>query len=299
MTPDPTKPTRKRRRKVTRAGARPVDVDPHQLEVDDGAEELLALWRVMPAALARDSAGTLNGDRHATGAKSGSDATINVAVVDAAARIETGLYELAAEAVRMLNLDRDIAAAPQRIIAALPEWHRSLTGRSQPLAGHIRKDLRSWLADARGAIGTRRFDERLGSLCPDHRAEHPTELRIVGATARLAPSLLAGPPADARLLPSTTAVCADPECAHSSCRHRRERRLVDRRGVPTDWVLDSDGSPRWSSAEDGHPFEWERSGTIRCPRCKKSWTSVTERRILARQLVALGDVPSHVAALVG
>lgn len=279
--PEPARSPRRRSRTGRRVAPAP---DEQQIEVDDNTAELLALWRAMPAALARDSAGTITGDRHAKGAAKGSPATVNVTVVDTAALIETGLYEIAAEAVRLLNLERDILADPDRIIAALPDWYRSLTGRGQPLAKHIRSDLDRWVKQARAAIGTRRHDQPLGSNCPHHRAEAPTPLRLVGATAVLAPSLLAGPPKNAALL--TGPACA--ECEHQTCAWIRDRRLTVA-GRPTDWLLDRHRVPRWLSADGEPPFSWQDTTSVRCPFCRATWTSVAEKRLLALMLRELGD----------
>jgi hypothetical protein len=282
----PPNATARHRKRSGRKSAAPAPaVDERQVEVADLADELLTLWRVMPAALARDSAGVLTGDRHAKGAAKGSPATVNVAVVDAAALIETGLYDVAAQAVRMLNLERDILGSVDRIIDALPDWHRSLAGRGQPLAAHIRGDLHRWVAHARTAIGTRRRDEPLGSLCPHHRAEKPTPLRVLGSIAVIAPSLLAGPPKPRRLLigPACT------ECAHHRCAWIRERRLIDGQGRATDWVLAGDGQPWWLGAAGDRAFTWEEDKVIRCPHCRASWKTVAEKRMLALMLRQLGD----------
>lgn len=265
--------------------------------VEIQADELAALWRAFPSAVARDSSGPLN-DGHGAGgsASKGSPATVNLGVVDAAARIESGLLELAAQAVRLLNLTPDAARRPLQIIEALPNWHVTLANKRQPLAEHMRKDLTRWVTDARLALGTQRRDAALGPLCPDHRDTRPTPLLKVGAVADLAPSLLAGPPRARLHISRTGPACAD--CSHVTCVVIRDSRVVDAAGNVTDWVLTSEGMA-WIALDGGPAFRWAESNAIRCPHCKLWWKSTSERRLLARRLAELGDARSDdLAALV-
>lgn len=214
----------------------PVRASRGQEQIEDMAVELLALWRAMPYALARDSAGLLTGDRHAVGGSKGSAASVNIDVVDASVIVETGIAARAVEAVAILNLDRAVLRSTVAIIEAFPDWHRSLEARKQPLAVHIVKDMDSWLRQARGAIGIRKHDRRLGPMCPDHR-DNPAPLLEVGAQATLAKTLVDGPPPGARIMlgptcprpraPYTDDATEAPEpCSHRSCTTIRERRLV-------------------------------------------------------------------------
>jgi hypothetical protein len=260
-----------------RRGARPADVDPRQLEVDERTAELLALWRAMPYALARDSAGLLTGDRHTSGAAQGSPATVNLTVVEASVQIERGLAELAAQSERLLNLERR-RRPPVEAIAALPEWHRSLELRAPALAKHMRQDLGEWVLLAGRAIGVKRHDVRLGPLCPDHRDTKPTPLLRIGDEARVAPTLLDGPP------------------SASTHRVAEDGRLLTASGNPTDWVLTTDG-PVWRSVDGTPALTWQTSTTIRCPHCRLTWTDTSQRRILGARLVAAGDSPSVAAAI--
>lgn len=287
---------RVRHRRQQVAAAPPSD--PRQDQVDDWAAELLVLWRAMPNALAADSAGQLNGDRHASGGSKGSPAPANATVIDAAVIIETGLMDIEAQAVPLLRLDRR-PRRPLEVIEALPDWYRNLGNAGQPLAGHIYRDLRSWVREAQGAIGTRRMDRRLGPNCPDHRDTRPAPLLEVGAQARLAASLLAGPPAVVRVLAGPT--CGRGlyvDCAHESCEAIRHRRLVDERGRLTDWVQSPSDGVVWLAADGAPAFTWQEARTIRCPVCKTQWTTTTERRVLARRLAELGDARPDAAALV-
>jgi len=264
--------------------------------VADMAAELLTLWRVLPHAVARDSNGQISrdqaGDRQQSGAASGSSATVNLAVVDAQVLVETGLTVFAAEAVPILNLERrhrDVA----ELVAALPDWHRALDAspHGQPLAAQLaseKKGLPSWLRTVRLAIRVQLQDKQLGHLCPDHR-DRPGQLLIQGAESQLAASLLAGPPGHLRILAGPTCapgICV--ECEHLTCHAIRDSRIVDNRGRPLDWVMRA-GEAMWSSVAGELAFTWRESGTVRCPKCKRAWTTLGERRMLARELAALGD----------
>ena len=265
--------------------------------VADMAAELLTLWRVLPHAVARDSNGQIScdqaGDRQQSGATSGSSATVNLAVVDAQVLVETGLTAFAAEAVPILNLDRrhrDVA----ELIAALPDWHRALDAspHGQPLAAQLaseKKGLPSWLRTVRLAIRVQLPDKPLGHECPDHR-DRPGQLLVEGAESQIAASLLAGPPDHLRLLAGAT--CAPgiyvDDCDHATCQTIRDSRIVDDRGRPIDWVYRA-SQAMWSSLEGELAFTWRQSGTVRCPKCKRTWTTSSERRMLARELAALGD----------
>lgn len=290
--------------------------DPAQAEVVDNAAELLVLWRALPSALARDAAAAGSGDgtgRHASGAAKGSPAAVNLSVLEASALIEAGVADVAEQAARILNVDRQRTV--DDVLASLPDWHRSLAGRDMPLAKHLRGDLASWLREARAAIGVRRHDTKLGPLCPDHRDSAPTPLLRVGDVARLADSLLAGPPSDwllpvgplchplITLVPVEVGVDYSGRpvhrpCRHESCEQIRERRVADRHGRRTDWTADPDGALSWASIEGAPAFTWTSSTAIRCPKCGSSWASVTERRVLARRLAELGDLRPDNASLV-
>jgi hypothetical protein len=277
---------------------RQAPVDAEQLFVDEKAGELLTLWRAMPYALARDSAGQMSGDRHAKGGVKGSPAAVNLTVVDASISIGRGLDDLAAEVVRLLKLDGR-PRLPDRVIVQLPVWHRELAVRGAPLARYIRKDLGKWTSDAARAIGVQRRDVPIGQLCPDHRDTKPTQLLRQGDQARIAPSLLDGPPAVRQLatVELVGATCGNRLCGHGRCHWVRDRRFLDESGRPTDWVDTSDG-PVWLSMMGGHAFTWTTSTAIRCPHCRLTWSTTTERRILAARLVAAGDDRNTVAAAI-
>jgi hypothetical protein len=259
--------------------------------VADQAAELGTLWRVLPHALARDSNGQINkdqaGDRHASGAAKGSAASVNLDVVDATVIVETGITTFAAQAVALLRIDerpRDTV----EIIDRIPDWYRSLARAGQPLARHLEHDLPSWLRQVRSAIRIQRPDTVLGPMCPDHRETAPTPLLIVGAEARLAASLLAGPPTE-YVLP-TGPTCASWSCGHESCSEIREPRLRDDRGRLLDWVLLRSGEPSWSSANGELAWTWSSLvRAVRCPKCRRRWATTGEQRILQRELAALGD----------
>lgn len=271
-----------------------------QDDVEHQAAELLALWRIMPHALARDSAGVLTGDRHSTGGSKGSAASANLDVIEATVIIETGLAKIAAEAIPILNLD----PGPRPtfgVISALPDWHRALEARNQPLAKHIASDLRRWLREAQGAVGVRKRDRPLGSMCPDHR-DNPAPLLEVGAQATLAATLVAGPPHGARVMigPTCRAPIAPapredgieiptPEpCEHSSCQLIRERRLIEPGGRRADWVL-TPSDVVWKPRRGDTAYTWRETSEIRCPACKRTWTEPEEKLLLARELKELGD----------
>jgi hypothetical protein len=273
--------------------------DPTQLKVEMLAEELLVLWQAMPSALAADSAGVLTGDRHAKGAVEGSPSPANTTVIDSAARIETGLYQVAAEAVRILNEDRAKQRTPYSIIAALPEWHRALAAKAQPLAKHIVRDLEGWMRDARGAIGTRRPDRELGPMCPEHRDTKPAPLLEVGAVATLARSLLDGPPPMRFLIGPVCPRGLYAECGHESCGVIRTCRVVLERGRISDWVYSpSEGGLVWLAYDGSTAWTWEKTRTVRCPKCRKEWRSTSELRMLARELAALGESRAVVQGLI-
>jgi len=280
----------------SRAG-RQAPVDGDQLFVEEKAGELLTLWRAMPYALARDSAGQLGGDRYAKGAVKGSPAAVNLTVVEASMTIGRGLDGLAAEVVRMLKLERR-PRMPAQVIVQLPNWHRTLAGRGEPLATYMRADLGRWTATAGRAIGVQRRDVPIGHLCPDHRDAKPTQLLRQGDEARIAASLLEGPPRARRVAPPTIVPCPDEYCRHQSCEQLRDRRLLDEHGDSTDWVDTPDG-PVWLSLIGEHAFSWTTSTTIRCPHCRLTWTTTAERRILAARLVAAGDSKATASALAG
>lgn len=285
----------------------PVRASRGQEQIEDMTVELLALWRAMPYALARDSAGLLTGDRHAVGGSKGSAASVNIDVVDASVIVETGIAARAVEAVAILNLDRAVLRSTVAIIEAFPDWHRSLEARKQPLAGHIVKDMDSWLRQARGAIGIRKHDRRLGPMCPDHR-DNPAPLLEVGAQATLARTLVDGPPPDAKPLIGPTcrrprALYVDdgddtiePEpCAHRSCDTIRERRLVDGKGRRSDWVQTA-SSVVWLPLRGEAAYTWVETGEVRCPACKRTWSKTEERLLLARELAAGGDARPNQSA---
>jgi hypothetical protein len=280
-------------RRSSKPTGRQAPVDADQLFVDEKAGELLTLWRAMPYALARDSAGQMSGDRHAKGGVKGSPAAVNLTVVEASVSIGRGLDELAGQAVRLLRLERR-PRMPAQVIVQLPDWHRALAGRGEPLAKYMRADLKAWTSTAGRAIGVQRRDVPLGHLCPDHRDTHPTQLLRVGDEARIASTLLDGPPRPRRVAPATTALCGDDECRHWSCQVVRDRRLLDGSGEPTDWIDTPDG-PVWLSMTGEHAFSWSTSSTIRCPHCRLAWSTTTHRRVLAAQLVARGDDRTTVA----
>lgn len=264
-----------------------------QADVVDQAAELAALWRALPYALARDERGQLSkdkaGDRQSNGAANGSAATVNLAVVDAQTMVEIGVSEFAAEAVRILNLDRGHRPT-YGVITAIPDWHRALAGseHGQPLSKQLRRRLRSWLTTVRLAVRIQEPDVPLGPVCPDHRDDTvpACKLMIEGAKATLARSLLDGPPDEIRI--PAGPLCRDTECSHDWCSWVRDSRLLDNRGRPTDWVW-RDDAPAWSSLTGELAWTWTRSAAVRCPKCKKRWVTAGERRILARELAALGD----------
>lgn len=99
---------------------------------------------------------------------------------------------------------------------------------------------------------------------------------VVGAQAKLAPSLITGPP------DGVNEIC--------------DRRMyVD--GRPTDWLVNAEGEPTWSPLDGTPPFTWEQPKTVRCPKCKRTWTTTAERRALANVLAELGDARPDGAAL--
>ncbi|HEY2088560.1 MAG TPA: hypothetical protein VGH54_21395 [Mycobacterium sp.] len=297
-----------------------------QEEVTADAMELLALQRVLAAALARDSAGPSAGkaERHGSGGAKGSAASINLEVLEVAVVLETGIDQFAAEAVRILNLDRRPRTVFS-VIVAIPDWHRALVAAGQPLARHLRGDLEKWLRMTRRAVGLQRRDIVLRSLCPDHRgmsgplcagecthtscvqiaaSRKPTNLRQLGEQAAIAESLAAGPPRDGRLSFGPTCAVA---CTHLSCEWIRERRLVlpdppsparrrrRRRPQPSasDWVVRV-GETVWESQSAEPAFTWSATAVIHCPHCRRRWATVVERRLLARELATAGDDRSTV-----
>jgi hypothetical protein len=250
--------------------------------VADQAQELGMLWRIMPDALARDTAGLSAGsDRQPSGGSKGSGAGANLEVIEIAAIVETNIHKFAAEAVPLLRLDPGKFRDTQAVIEAIPDWHRALAAAGYPLARYLRGDLQSWLGMVRRAIGLTRRDQLLGAICPNHRTTRPTELRQVGAEAVIAETLLNGPPAGAWRRPGPTCVI----CDHDSC--DEIRRLYTKAGR-TDWQLIR-GDVVWRSHTNEPAFTWRSSAEIRCPFCKETWSTLTERRLLAAQLAALGD----------
>lgn len=286
-----------RTRHRARAAVQPVVLtreQQDQADVTDQAAELGTLWRALPYAVARDSRGQLSkdkaGDRQSAGAAGGSSATVNIAVVDAQALVETGLSGFAAEAVPILNLER-VHRPAQSLIEALPDWHRALAAsqHGQPLAKQLRRWLPSWLTSVRLAVRVQEPDVPLGPLCPEHRDTAPGKLLIVGARATLARSLLDGPPDPILLVagPACPPGIYTDDC-HEVCGLIRESRIVDGHGRPTDWVW-RDDAPAWSSLTGDLAWTWQHTAAVRCPKCKKRWVTAGERRILARELAALGD----------
>jgi len=222
----------------------------------------------------------------------GSPAAVNLTVVEASISIGRGLDDLAAEIVRMLKLERR-PRMPAQVIVHLPDWHRELAVRGAPLARYMRGDLGRWTAAAARAIGVQRRDVSIGHRCPDHRDTKPTELLRQGAEARIATTLLEGPPRARRV--AVTALCPGDECRHRSCELARDRRLLDEHGDATDWIDTPDG-PVWLSVSGEHAFNWTTSTTIRCPHCRLTWSTTTERRVLAARLIAAGDDRKSAAA---
>ncbi|MGX7679090.1 hypothetical protein ACSMXN_09330 [Jatrophihabitans sp. DSM 45814] len=243
----------------------PKKTDPVQDLIDIQADELLMLWRILPAALARDSVtSSIGGERHGTGGAKGSPAGLNFQVLEVASIIETGLTQLSAEATAILHelnpahgpthllcddpscedLRRPLRRTPSQIITSIPRWHRELAHRGQPLARYLAKDLAAWLRMAQSAIGIQSHDTRSDLTCP-HHPDALTGLLEVGPQARLNPTLLAGPPG-------------------------------------RDWIMRG-GEWAWSSTTGQPAFVWQASGAIRCPRCKRTWTTVAERRALAKE----------------
>jgi hypothetical protein len=289
-----TRPRVKPQRELTQA-------DHDQADVADLAAELATLWRVLPHALARDSNGQFRkdkaGDRQSSGAARGSSATVNIAVMDARAHVEPGLLKFAAEAVPILNLEREHRSIEQ-LIDALPNWYRALAAspHGQPLAqqlyrpgrpGHSgRGELQSWLTTVRLALKVQLPDVELGPNCPEHRDGKPAPLLIEGARATIARSLLDGPPD--RVLIAAGPDCVTVPCQHQSCDWIRDRRLLDHRGRPTDWTYRNDRIA-WSSLDDERAFTFKQSSAVRCPHCKKRWATTAERRILQLELAVLGD----------
>ncbi|HEY2088553.1 MAG TPA: hypothetical protein VGH54_21360 [Mycobacterium sp.] len=289
------------------------------------AMELLALQRVLAAALARDSAGPSAGkaERHGSGGSKGSSASINLEVLEVAVILETGIEQFAAEAVRILNLERRPRSV-YSVIVAIPDWHRALAAAGQPLARHLRADLDRWLRMTRRAVGLQRRDIVLRSLCPEHRgipgpiceecthtsctrigaSRKPTNLRQIGEHAAIAESLAAGPPSDGRLSFGPTCAVA---CTHLSCEWIRDRRLVlpdppsparrrrRRRPQPaaSDWVMRG-SEAMWQSQSTEPAFTWSAAAVIYCPHCRRRWSTVVERRLLARELAAAGGDRSTV-----
>jgi hypothetical protein len=180
--------------KRTRTRARPkppppVETDQTILELD----ELAVLWPHLAGALARDTAGpSAEMGRAGGGGGKGSPAVLNLDVQQAQVEISVGVQRIAAEVVRLLKLDRDKARSTAGIIAAMPDWYVQLRNRNQPLAGPIKSDATSWLRTARSALRLRTYEEPIGWRCPDHRRDHPTELRREADEARLSSAVLAG-----------------------------------------------------------------------------------------------------------
>jgi hypothetical protein len=271
----------KRSRHRTRPSPPPA-ADPLMDAVADQAQELGMLWQIMPAALARDTAGPAAGsDRQPTGGSKGSGAGANLEVIEIVGVVEPGVHEFAAEAVQLLRLDPRKYRDTQSIIDAIPDWHRALAAAGYPLARHLRADLKSWLGMVRRAIGMTRRDQMLGAICPNHRDTRPTDLRQVGAEAVIARSLLNGPPPVAWRRPGPTCVT----CDHDSC---DELRRLHTKAGRSDWQLIR-GVVVWRSLTSEPAFTWRSSAEISCPFCKQTWSTLTERRLLAAQLAALGD----------
>jgi len=96
--------------------------------------------------------------------------------------------------------------------------------------------------------------------------------------------LLAGPPDQLRLAAGATCPPDGNVACHTSCVRIRESRIIDEYGQPTDWII-RHGEPHWAG---GVAWVWTQSKAIRCQRCRRVWTSLAERRILAAQLKAQG-----------
>lgn len=181
------------KRTRTRSKPRPkVIVVPETDQTVLDLDELAVLWPHLDAALARDTAGpSAEMGRAGGGGGKGSPAVLNLDVEQAQVEITVGVQAIAAEVVRLLKLDRDKARSTGAIIAALPDWYVQLRNRNQPLAGHIRSDVKTWLRTARSALRLRTYEAPLGWRCPDHR-DRPTELRREADEARLSSTVLAG-----------------------------------------------------------------------------------------------------------
>jgi hypothetical protein len=156
-------------------------------------DQLAVLWPRLEAALARDTAGpSAEHGRSGNGGGEGSAAVLNLDVVQAVVEISTGAQAIAAEVVRILNLDSKQTRTTGALIEAMPDWYVQLRNRDQPVAKHIKDDATRWLRQARIVLRLRTHEAGLGRLCPEHRDTHPTELRREADEATLSPAVLAG-----------------------------------------------------------------------------------------------------------